>query len=49
MPVVKVQSFKGIAPRVPARYLEEGYAQQAVNCPVFPAAFSRFATWALRF
>lgn len=35
MPVVKVQSFKGIAPRVPARYLENGQAQVAVNCPVF--------------
>lgn len=35
MPVVKVQSFKGIAPRIPARYLDDGQAQVAINCPVF--------------
>lgn len=35
MPVVRVQSFKGIAPRTPARYLADGQAQIAVNCPVF--------------
>jgi len=35
MVVVRVQSFKGISPRTPPRYLEEGAAQVALNCPVF--------------
>lgn len=35
MAVVRIQSFKGISPKVPARYLQEGGAQTALNCPVF--------------
>lgn len=35
MVVVKVQSFGGISPKTPARYLQDSQAQIAVNCPVF--------------
>lgn len=35
MVVVRVQAFKGISPRTPPRYLADGAAQVAINCPVF--------------
>jgi len=35
MAVIKISSFAGIAPKVPPRYLKDGYAQTALNCPVF--------------
>ena len=35
MAVFSINSFGGIAPVVPARYLEQGQAQVALNCPVF--------------
>ena len=35
MAVIRIQDFKGIAPRIPPRYLGEGQAQIALNCPVF--------------
>jgi hypothetical protein len=35
MAVVRVQSFGGIAPSIPPRYLKEEQAQIAINCPVF--------------
>ena len=33
--VFSIKSFGGIAPIVPAQYLENGQAQTALNCPVF--------------
>jgi len=35
MAVLKISSFGGIAPKVPPRYLQDGQAQVALNCPVF--------------
>lgn len=35
MPAVIVKTFGGIAPRVPARYLNDAQAQVALNCPAF--------------
>lgn len=35
MAVLKIQSFGGIAPKVPPRYLKDSQAQVAFNCPVF--------------
>jgi len=35
MPVISIRSFGGVAPAVPARYLENNQAQTALNCPVF--------------
>lgn len=35
MAVIKISSFAGIAPKIPPRYLKDGYAQIALNCPVF--------------
>jgi hypothetical protein len=35
MVALKIKSFGGIAPRVPARYLQDNQAQTALNCPVF--------------
>ena len=35
MAVFSIRSFGGIAPVVPARYLEDNQAQTAINCPVF--------------
>jgi len=35
MPMIKVQSFGGIAPVIPARFLKDTMAQTAVNCEVF--------------
>lgn len=35
MAVIKLNSFAGIAPKLPARYLQDSQAQIALNCPVF--------------
>jgi len=35
MPTITVKSFGGISPRTPPRYLDQGQAQVALNCPVF--------------
>ena len=35
MAVFSIKSFGGIAPIVPARYLQDNQAQTALNCPVF--------------
>jgi len=35
MAVVRLQSFGGIAPSIPPRYLKQEQAQIAINCPVF--------------
>lgn len=35
MPVLSIKSFGGIAPKVPARFLDGSQAQVALNCPVF--------------
>ena len=35
MAVFSIKSFGGIAPIVPARYLQDNQAQTAMNCPVF--------------
>ena len=35
MAVFSIKSFGGVAPRVPARYLQDNQAQTAMNCPVF--------------
>lgn len=35
MPAITIRSFGGIAPSTPPRYLAEGQAQIATNCPVF--------------
>jgi hypothetical protein len=35
MPVLSIKSFGGIAPKVPARLLQDTQAQVAINCPVF--------------
>jgi len=35
MPALKINSFGGIAPKVPPRYLQDSQAQVALNCPVF--------------
>jgi len=35
MPSVSIKSFGGIAPRIPPRYLKDGGAQIALNCPAF--------------
>lgn len=35
MAALTIKSFGGIAPRVPARYLQDSQAQTALNCPVF--------------
>jgi len=33
--IVGVKSFGGVSPRTPARYLQDGQAQVAINCPAF--------------
>ena len=35
MAVFSIKSFGGISPKIPARYLQDGQAQVAINCPVF--------------
>jgi hypothetical protein len=35
MAALTIKSFGGISPRTPARYLQDGQAQVAINCPVF--------------
>lgn len=35
MAVFSIKSFGGISPKTPARYLQDGQAQVAINCPVF--------------
>lgn len=35
MAAIRIRSFGGISPRVPARYLQDGQAQIALNCPAF--------------
>ena len=35
MAVIKINSFAGIAPKIPPRYLKDSQAQTALNCPVF--------------
>ena len=35
MVALTIKSFGGIAPRVPARYLQDSQAQTALNCHVF--------------
>lgn len=33
--LIAIKNFAGIRPKVPARYLENGQAQTALNCPIF--------------
>lgn len=35
MALIAIQSFGGISPKTPARYLQDTQAQVAINCPVF--------------
>lgn len=35
MAALAIKQFSGVAPRIPARYLQDAQAQVAVNCPVF--------------
>lgn len=43
MVTIKVNSFQGISPRTPARYLANGQAQVALNCPVFRGSIQPLA------
>jgi hypothetical protein len=35
MTALVLRQFSGVAPRIPSRYLQDGQAQIAINCPVF--------------
>ena len=43
MAVFSIKSFGGIAPVVPARYLQDNQAQTAMNCPVFQGSIQAIA------
>jgi hypothetical protein len=43
MAVFSLKSFGGIAPVVPARYLQDNQAQTAMNCPVFQGSIQAIA------
>ena len=43
MAVFSIRNFGGIAPVVPARYLEDNQAQTAMNCPVFQGSIQSLA------
>lgn len=43
MAVLSIKSFGGIAPIVPARYLQDNQAQTALNCPVFQGSIQALA------
>lgn len=43
MAVIKINSFAGIAPKIPPRYLQDSQAQTALNCPVFAGSLQPLA------
>jgi hypothetical protein len=43
MAVFTIKSFGGIAPKIPARYLQDSQAQTALNCPVFTGSIQPLA------
>ena len=45
MPVLKISSFGGIAPKVPSRYLKETAAQVAFNCPMWNGSLTAIADY----
>ena len=43
MALIAIQSFGGISPKTPARYLQDTQAQVALNCPVFSGSLQPLA------